>query len=47
MVDLTRGKKRMIVDHKKVLKMKEVRKCKYCGKKFVPRSGMQKYCCEE
>ena len=27
--------------------MKEVRKCKYCGKEFVPRSGMQKYCCEE
>jgi excisionase family DNA binding protein len=26
--------------------MKEVRKCKYCGKEFVPRSGMQKYCCE-
>ena len=22
-------------------------KCKYCGKEFVPRSGMQKYCCEE
>ena len=27
--------------------MKEVRKCKYCGKGFVPRSGSQKYCCEE
>ena len=27
--------------------MKDVRKCKYCGKEFVPRSGMQKYCCEE
>ena len=27
--------------------MKEVRKCKYCGKEFVPRSGVQKYCCEE
>ena len=27
--------------------MKEVRKCKYCGKEFVPRSGIQKYCCEE
>lgn len=27
--------------------MKEVRKCKYCGKEFVARSGMQKYCCEE
>ena len=27
--------------------MKEVRKCKYCGKEFVPQSGMQRYCCEE
>ena len=27
--------------------MKDVRKCKNCGKEFVPRSGMQKYCCEE
>ena len=36
-----------MLNHKKVLKMKEVRKCKYCGKEFVPRSGMQKYCCEE
>ena len=27
--------------------MKEVRKCKYCGKEFLARSGMQKYCCEE
>ena len=27
--------------------MKDVRKCKYCGKEFVPRSGSQKYCCEE
>ncbi|MBQ2209450.1 MAG: helix-turn-helix domain-containing protein [Prevotella sp.] len=27
--------------------MKEVRKCKYCGKELVPRSGMQRYCCEE
>ena len=27
--------------------MKEVRKCKYCGKEFVARSGMQKYCCEQ
>ena len=27
--------------------MKEVRKCKYCGKEFIPRSGSQKYCCEE
>ena len=27
--------------------MKEVRKCMYCGKEFIPRSGSQKYCCEE
>lgn len=27
--------------------MKEVRKCKYCGEEFIPRSGLQKYCCEE
>ena len=27
--------------------MKQVRKCKYCGKEFVARSGMQKYCCKE
>ena len=27
--------------------MKQVRKCKYCGKEFVARTGMQKYCCEE
>ena len=27
--------------------MKQVRKCKYCGKEFVSRNGMQKYCCEE
>ena len=27
--------------------MKEVRKCKYCGKEFAPRSGLQRYCCEE
>jgi len=27
--------------------MKQVRKCKYCGKEFVARNGMQKYCCEE
>ena len=27
--------------------MKQVRKCKYCGKEFVARSGMQKFCCEE
>jgi len=36
-----------LLNHQKVLKMKEVRKCKYCGKEFVPRSGMQRYCCEE
>ena len=23
------------------------RKCKYCGKEFIPRNGMQKFCCEE
>ena len=27
--------------------MKQVRKCKYCGKEFVAWNGMQKYCCEE
>ena len=27
--------------------MKTVRKCKFCGKEFVARNGMQKYCCEE
>ncbi len=27
--------------------MKPTRKCAHCGKVFVPRSGMQKYCCEE
>ena len=27
--------------------MKQVRKCKYCGKEFVARCGMQKFCCEE
>ena len=27
--------------------MKQVRKCKYCGKEFVARNGMQKYCYEE
>ena len=27
--------------------MKQVRKCKYCGKEFVARNGIQKYCCEE
>ena len=27
--------------------MKAIRKCKYCGKEFVARSGMQKFCCEK
>ena len=27
--------------------MKQVRKCKYCGKEFVASSGRQKFCCEE
>ena len=27
--------------------MKAIRKCKYCGKEFVAKSGMQKFCCEE
>ena len=27
--------------------MKAIRKCMYCGKEFVTRSGMQKFCCEE
>ena len=27
--------------------MKAIRKCKYCGKEFVARCGMQKFCCEE
>ena len=27
--------------------MKAIRKCKYCEKEFVARSGMQKFCCEE
>jgi len=27
--------------------MKAIRKCKYCGKEFMARSGMQKFCCEE
>ena len=27
--------------------MKPTRKCEFCGKTFVPRSGMQKYCSEE
>ncbi len=27
--------------------MRTTKKCAFCGKDFVPRSGMQKYCCEE
>ena len=27
--------------------MKAIRKYKYCGKEFVAKSGMQKFCCEE
>lgn len=27
--------------------MKPTRKCEFCGKPFVPRSGMQKYCSED
>ncbi len=27
--------------------MTAIRKCKYCGKEFVARCGMQKFCCEE
>ena len=27
--------------------MKTIRKCRFCGKEFVARNGMQKYCCEE
>lgn len=27
--------------------MKTIRKCQFCGKEFVARSGMQKYCSEE
>ena len=27
--------------------MRPTRKCELCGKTFVPRSGMQKYCSEE
>lgn len=27
--------------------MKPTRKCEFCGKSFVPRSGIQKYCSEE
>ena len=27
--------------------MRPTRKCEFCGKTFVPRSGMQKYCSEE
>ena len=32
---------------KRVLKMKTIRKCRFCGKEFVARNGMQKFCCEE
>ena len=34
-------------NHQKVLKMKPTRKCNFCGKAFVARSGMPRYCCEE
>lgn len=27
--------------------MKTFRKCRFCGKEFVARNGMQKFCCEE
>ena len=27
--------------------MRPTRKCEFCGKTFVPRSGMQKYCSED
>ncbi len=27
--------------------MKTIRKCKFCGKEFVARNGMQRFCCEE
>lgn len=27
--------------------MRTTKKCAFCGKEFVLRSGMQKYCCEE
>ena len=27
--------------------MKTIRKCRFCGKEFVARNGMQKFCCEE
>lgn len=27
--------------------MKTIRKCKFCGKEFVAKNGMQKFCCEE
>ena len=27
--------------------MRTTRKCKHCGKEFIPRNGMQKFCCEE
>lgn len=33
--------------NQKVLVMMETRKCNFCGKEFVARSGMQRYCCEE
>ena len=47
MVVLTEGKEKSTLNHQKVLKMRQVRKCKFCGKEFVARSGMQKYRCEE
>ena len=27
--------------------MKTIRMCRFCGKEFVARNGMQKFCCEE
>ncbi len=27
--------------------MKTIRKCRFCGKEFVARNGMQKFCYEE
>ena len=27
--------------------MKTIRKCRFCGKEFVAKNGMQKFCCEE
>ena len=27
--------------------MKAIRKCRFCGKEFVAKNGMQKFCCEE